>query len=141
MFPVEPEAPEILRIDPGFDHLEIHWEESVTKPASPVLDYLVQVKEKEEPRGWRNCSRISASLTCVINDLKGDTVYIVRVAGWNIVGYSEFTEKEARTKATKDKEYKGKTKCSYGTSRAGRFCKESRSRHLSLAKRRELAGE
>ena len=34
---------------------------------------------------------------CFINDLKSDTMYIVRVSGRNVVGYSEFTEKKAQT--------------------------------------------
>lgn len=99
---VEPEAPEILRVEPGFNDLKIYWKASVTNPASPVLDYLVQVKKKDESIWWKNCTQIETfptSFMCFINDLKSDTMYIVRVAGRNVVGYSEFTEKKAQTKA------------------------------------------
>jgi len=95
--------------------LKIHWKASISTLAIPVLDYLVQVQEKDEPQEWRNCTQISESLTCVISDLKSDTEYIVRVAGRNAVGYSAFTEKEARTNATSEEGYKGKVKCYWRT--------------------------
>ena len=62
----------------------------------------MQVQEKHEPEGWRNCTQISKSLMCTINDLKSNTVYVVRVAGRNVVGYSEFTVKETQTLATNE---------------------------------------
>lgn len=98
----QPEAPQSLRIKPGFDNLEIHWSpSSVTNPAGPVLDYLAQVREKDEAEGWINCAqqRNQSLLMCVIKNLKSSVVYVVRVAGRNVVGYSEFIEQEVRTKA------------------------------------------
>ncbi|KAL9964707.1 hypothetical protein ACROYT_G028383 [Oculina patagonica] len=97
---VAPEAPEILRIDLGVDNMEIHWQASISKPDSPVLDYLVKVKEKDQSDRWRNCTEVQtkdSSLMCIMNDLKSGTVYIVEVAARNVVGYSAFTETEAQT--------------------------------------------
>lgn len=101
LFVVAPEAPEILRIDPGFDNLEIYWLAVVSNPESPVLDYLVRVEGKDESENWKNCTEVQrrgSSLMCVVNDLKSGSVYVVQVAAWNVVGYSAFTETEAQTK-------------------------------------------
>lgn len=88
----------------------IRWNASITHPAGPVRDYLVQVKEEGDPLRLKNCSRIeqiSSSFTCTLDNLKSGTVYIVRVAAFNIVGYSDFTEEEIRTKDVDDDENKG----------------------------------
>lgn len=80
--------------------MEIHWQASISKPDSPVLDYLVKVKEKDQSDMWRNCTGVQtrdSSLMCVVNDLKSGTVYIVQVAARNVVGYSAFTVTEAQT--------------------------------------------
>ena len=80
--------------------MEIYWHEAISNPDSPVLDYLVMVKEKDEPDRWRNCTRVQTSdnsLMCVVNDLRSGTVYIVQLAARNVVGYSTFTETEAET--------------------------------------------
>ena len=71
----------------------------VTNPAGPVLDYLAQVREKDETEGWRNCTqqRNQSLQMCVIKNLKSSTAYIVRVAGRNVVGYGEFAEQEVQT--------------------------------------------
>ena len=80
----------------------IRWNASITHPAGPVRDYLVQVKEEDDdPLRLKNCLRIeeiASSFTCVLDNLKSGTVYFVRVAARNIVGYSDFTEEEIRTK-------------------------------------------
>ena len=90
--------------------MKIHWKASVTNPSAPVSNYLVQVQEKHEPEGWRNCTQTNKSLICTINDLKSNTAYDVRVAGRNIVGYSKFTVKEAQTLASEEEgEPKGET--------------------------------
>lgn len=83
--------------------MEIHWRLSAADPDSPVLNYLVQVKEKDESHQWMNCTRIaleksSGSMLCVMNDIKSGTDYIVRVAARNVVGYSDFTVKQSSTK-------------------------------------------
>lgn len=88
----------------------IRWNASITHPAGPVLDYLVQVKEEDDPLRLNNCSRIeeiASSFTCVLDNLKSGTVYFVRVAARNIVGYSDFTKEEIRTKDVDDDENKG----------------------------------
>ena len=100
---VVPVPPRILRIDSGVDNMEIHWEVSAVDPDSPVLNYLVQVREKDESHQWMNCARItlqksSGSMLCVMNELKRGTEYIVRIAARNIVGYSAFTVKQSSTK-------------------------------------------
>ena len=70
----------------------------------------MQVQEKSEPEGWKNCTQISKSLMCTINDLKSNTAYIVQVAGRNVVGYSNFTVREAQTLAADEEgEPKGET--------------------------------
>ena len=83
--------------------MEIHWEVSAVDPDSPVLNYLVQVKEKDGSYQWMNCARItpqksSGSMLCVMNELKSGTEYTVRIAARNVVGYSAFTEKHSSTK-------------------------------------------
>lgn len=100
---VVPAPPRILRIDSGVDNMEIHWEVSAVDPDSPVLNYLVQVTEKDGSHQWMNCARItpqksSGSMLCVMNELKSGTEYIVRIAARNIVGYSAFTVKHSSTK-------------------------------------------
>ena len=83
--------------------MEIHWQASDSNPDSPVLDYLVMVREMGESDSWKNCTRVHTSnrpLTCAVDDLKSGTVYFVQVAARNVVGYSEFTEREAKTKKT-----------------------------------------
>lgn len=92
--------------------MEIHWEVSAAvDPDSPVLDYLIQVKEKEGSNQWINCTRItlqkdSGSMLCVMNELKSGTEYVVRVAARNVVGYSAFTVKESSTeRGTGNKRY------------------------------------
>ena len=90
--------------------MKINWKASITHPAGPVLGYVVQVKEKDDPLKLKTCTQIeafSSSFTCVLDDLKKDTVYVVQIAAKNIVGFSEFTEKEIRTKDTGDDERKG----------------------------------
>ena len=83
--------------------MEIHWQVSAIDPDSPVLNYLVQVREKDGSHHWMNCTRVtpqesSGSLLCVMNELKSGTEYIVRVAARNVVGYSAFTVKQSSTK-------------------------------------------
>lgn len=83
--------------------MEIHWKASTVDPDSPVLNYLVQIKEKDETEHWMNCTRItvqksSGTMLCVMNKLKSGTEYIVRVAARNVVGYSDFTKKQSSTK-------------------------------------------
>ena len=83
--------------------MEIHWEVSAVDPDSPVLKYLVQVKEKDGSHQWMNCAPItpqkrSGSMFCVMNELKSDTEYTVRIAARNVVGYSTFTVKHSSTK-------------------------------------------
>ena len=83
--------------------MEIHWEVSAVDPDSPVLNYLVQVKEKDGSHQWMNCARItpqksSGSMLCVMNELKSGTEYTVRIAARNVVGYSAFTVKHSSTK-------------------------------------------
>ena len=100
LFVVVPEAPEILRIDPGIDNMEIYWQAAVSNPDGPVLDYLVRVKEKDESGNWKICTQHqtrSSSMMCVVNDLRSGKVYIVQVAARNVAGYSAFTEAEAET--------------------------------------------
>ena len=82
--------------------MEINWEVSVVDPDSPVLNYLVQVKEKDGSQQWMNCARITlqksdGSMLCVMNELKSGTEYIVRIAARNVVGYSAFTVKQSST--------------------------------------------
>ena len=82
--------------------MEIHWEVSAFDPDSPVLNYLVQVKEKDGSHQWMNCARITlqksnGSMLCVMNELKSGTEYIVRIAVRNVVGYSAFTVKQSST--------------------------------------------
>ena len=83
--------------------MEIYWEVSAVDPDSPVLNYLVQVKEKDGSHQWMNCSRItpqksSSSVLCAMNDLKSSKEYTVRIAARNVVGYSAFTVKQSSTK-------------------------------------------
>ncbi|KAM7440128.1 hypothetical protein ABFA07_010622 [Porites harrisoni] len=105
----KPEAPIILEVLAGVNDLVIRWNASITHPAGPVLDYLVQVKEEDDPLRLKYCSRIeeiASSFTCVLDNLKSGTVYFVRVAARNIVGYSDFTKEEIRTKDVDDDEDK-----------------------------------
>ena len=37
--------------------MEIHWQASISNPQSPVLEYLVRVKEKDESKWTKNCTR------------------------------------------------------------------------------------
>lgn len=81
--------------------MEIHWQASISNPISPVLEYLVMVKEKDESNWWKNCTRFQtkdSSLMCVVNELRSGTVYIVQIAARNVVGYGLFTKTEAQTK-------------------------------------------
>ena len=83
--------------------MEIHWKVSAVDPDSPVLNYLVQVKEKDGSHQWMNCPRItpqnsSGSMLCAVNELKSSTEYTVRIAARNVVGYSAFTVKHSSTK-------------------------------------------
>ena len=103
---VVPAPPRILRIDSGLNNMEIHWEVSAVDPDSPVLNYLVQVKEKDGSHQWMDCARItpqnsSGSMLCVMNELKSSTEYTVRIAARNVVGYSPFTVKQSSTKREK----------------------------------------
>ena len=82
--------------------MEIHWQPSISNPESPVLDYLVRVKEKDESNWRKNCTRFQtkgSSQMCVVNELRSGTVYIVQIAARNVVGYSPFTKTEAQTKS------------------------------------------
>jgi len=82
--------------------MEIHWQASISNPESPVLDYLVRVKEKDESNWRKNCTRFQtkgSSQMCVVNELRSGTVYIVQIAARNVVGYSPFTKTEAQTKS------------------------------------------
>ena len=99
-FLVVPEAPEILRIDRGVNNLEIHWKVTIADPNYPILDYLVQIKQKEGSQKWMNCTQMTSetsSMMCVMNELETNTEYVVRLAAKNVVGYSEFTVKEVST--------------------------------------------
>ena len=81
--------------------MEIYWQESISNPISPVLEYVVMVKEKDESNWWKNCTRYQtkdSSLICVVNELRSGMVYIVQIAARNVVGYSPFTKTEAQTK-------------------------------------------
>lgn len=105
-FIVAPSPPEILEIDAGVDNMEIHWKISTVDPDSPVLNYLVQVKVKDESSQWINCTEItfqisSSSMLCVMSELKSSTDYTVRIAARNVVGYSAFTIKESSTREKK----------------------------------------
>ena len=106
LFIVAPSPPEILEIDAGVDNMEIHWKISTVDPDSPVLNYLVQVKVKDESSQWMNCTEItfqisSSAMLCVMSELKSSTEYTVRVAARNVVGYSAFTIKESSTREKK----------------------------------------
>jgi len=109
--------------------MEIHWEVSAVDPDSPVLNYLVQVKEKDGSHQWMNCSRItpqksSGSVLCVMNDLKSSKEYTVRIAARNVVGYSAFTVKQSSTKRETDNkdEQKGLPKSTVVGIIAGAIC-------------------
>ena len=81
--------------------MEIHWQASNSNPESPVLDYLVRVKEKDGLNWRKNCTRFqskSSSQMCVVDELRSGKVYIVQIAARNVVGYSPFTKTEAQTK-------------------------------------------
>lgn len=126
---VVPAPPRILRIDSGVDNMEIHWEVSAGDPDSPVLNYLVQVKEKDGSYQWMNCARItpqksSGSMLCVMNELKSGTEYTVRIAARNVVGYSAFTENHSSTKREtgKKEEQKGLPKSTIYGIIAGGIC-------------------
>ena len=96
-----PDPPEILRIDEGLNNLKIHWKESITKPKFSILSYMVQIKEKGESHEWINCAQIenqTGSMMCLMDELKSNTEYIVRVSARNVVGFSEFTMREVSTK-------------------------------------------
>ncbi|XP_068685522.1 hemicentin-1-like isoform X2 [Montipora foliosa] len=96
----EPEAPLIVQINPGVNEMKIQWKESFTDPDAPVLEYLVQLREKnEQSMEWRSCTEMRKPLTCLMTGLRKNTMYTIRVAARNVVGYSAFTIKEAETKA------------------------------------------
>lgn len=62
---------------------------------------MVQVKEKGESHEWINCTQIenqTGSMMCLMDELKSNTEYIVRVSARNVVGFSEFTMREVSTK-------------------------------------------
>ena len=95
-----PAPPEIVRVDSGLNDLEIHWKVIVTDPKFPILDYLVQIKEKGESQKWINCTTITTeanSMMCVMGELKSNTEYVVRVSARNVAGNSEFTVREVST--------------------------------------------
>ncbi|PFX16317.1 Hemicentin-2 [Stylophora pistillata] len=97
---VVPAAPEGLEIDTRLHSIEIHWKALDSTPDSPVIDYLVIVAMRGEPESQKNCTRVHTGqrqLMCAVNDLESGTVYNVRVAARNRVGYGEFTEKEVQT--------------------------------------------
>ncbi|XP_068686464.1 hemicentin-2-like isoform X2 [Montipora foliosa] len=94
----EPEAPLIVQINPGLNEMKIQWKESVTDPDAPVLEYLVQLREKnEQSMEWRSCTEMRKPLTCLMTGLRSGTMYTIRVRARNVVGYSAFTIKEAET--------------------------------------------
>ncbi|CAH3158834.1 unnamed protein product, partial [Pocillopora meandrina] len=99
---VAPAAPEGLEIETGLHTMEIHWQSLESTPDSPVEDYLVIVEMKGESESRKTCIRVHTGkrhLTCAINDLESGTVYSVKVAARNKVGYSEFAEKEVQTES------------------------------------------
>ena len=100
-FTAAPAPPEILRVDSGLNDLEIHWKVIVTDPKFPILNYLVQIKEKGESQKWTNCTTITTeanSMMCVLGELKSNTEYVVRLSARNVAGNSEFTVREVSTK-------------------------------------------
>ena len=100
VFLAEPEAPLIVQINPGLNEMKIQWKESFTDPDAPVLEYLVQLREKnEQSMEWRSCTEMREPLTCLMTGLRSGTMYTIRVRARNVVGYSAFTIKEAETKA------------------------------------------
>lgn len=81
--------------------MEIHWQPSISNPESPVLDYLVRVKEKDESNLRKNCTRFQtkgSSQMCVVNEVRSGTVYIVQIAARNVVGYKERGSNEKRSR-------------------------------------------
>ena len=100
-FTAAPAPPEIVRVDSGLIDLEIRWKVIVTDPKFPILDYLVQIKEKGESQKWMNCTTTTTeanSMMCVMGELQSNTEYVVRVSARNLAGNSEFTVREVSTK-------------------------------------------
>ena len=100
-FTAAPAPPEIVRVDSGLNDLEIHWKVIVTDPKFPILNYLVQIKEKGESQKWINCTTTTTEanyMMCVMGMLKSNTEYVVRVSARNVAGNSEFTVREVSTK-------------------------------------------
>lgn len=90
-----------MRVDSGLNNLKIYWKVIVTDPKFPILDYLVQIKEKGESRKWINCTTTTTeanSMMCIMGELKSNTEYVVRVSARNVAGSSEFTVREVPTK-------------------------------------------
>ena len=82
--------------------MEVRWQTLESTPDSPVEDYLVIVEMTGESESRKTCIRVHMGkrhLTCAINDLESGTVYSVKVAARNKVGYSEFAEKEVQTES------------------------------------------
>ncbi|XP_066024471.1 hemicentin-1 isoform X2 [Pocillopora verrucosa] len=97
---VAPAAPEGLEIETGLHNMEVRWQALESTPDSPVEDYLVIVEMRGESESRKTCIRVHTGkrdLTCAVNDLESGTVYSVKVAARNKVGYSEFAEKEVQT--------------------------------------------
>ncbi|XP_068741715.1 hemicentin-1-like [Montipora capricornis] len=101
-----PKAPEVFRIETGTNKLEIQWKKLATIPHYPILYYLLQIRKKRGSYSWMNCTQITTkedSLIGVINNLEANMKYIVRISARNIVGYGQFTVKEASTKQIQGK--------------------------------------
>ena len=84
---VIPDPPVITHLETGSSFIQLSWKAPLNTARKPVIGYLVQAIDDNNPSNVMNCSDVENN-TCTIYGLKPETSYRVQVQATNAVGYS-----------------------------------------------------
>lgn len=96
-----PDPPIITHLEIGSSFIRVSWKAPLNSVRKPVIGYLVQAVDDNNPNNGINCSDV-ANNSCTIYGLKPDTSYQVRVQATNAVGYGFSAYEKVVTKDEDD---------------------------------------
>lgn len=85
-----PAVPTAEVTDKGVDSLHLHLD-AKNHPEMPIVEYRVQYKEAGEDWSQAQIADFKKGSPYVLNNLKNDTPYVLKVAAKNAAGYSDFS--------------------------------------------------
>lgn len=86
-----------MHLESGSSFIRVTWKAPINTGGKPVIGYLVQAIDENNPNNVLNCSDVTNN-RCTIHGLQPNTTYLVRVQATNAVGYGFSAHEKVVTK-------------------------------------------